>query len=121
MAKKQLSKIVGENIAKQRKKLNLTQEKLAEMINIDQAAISRMENGTVVPKFDRLEAIADALQCTVAELFYKNEKQLARHEKLNKGNINKLAVMLHGLSAEKTDVVLGTMSELVKLIKGKIH
>jgi transcriptional regulator with XRE-family HTH domain len=119
MAKKQLSKIVGENIAKQRKKLNLTQEKLAEIANIDQAAISRMENGTVIPKFDRLEAIADALQCTVAELFYKEENRLERQP--DEDNVNKLAVMLHGLSAEKRDVVFGTINELVKLIKGKIH
>lgn len=118
MAKRQLSKIVGKNIVRYRRDMNLTQEKLAEITGIDQTAISRMENGTVIPKFERLEAIAEALHCPVAELFYKEEDVYSSQPKNDlDSQIAKLTAMLQPLSAEKRTIVLGTMDELVRLLK----
>ena len=66
---KALAAIVGENILMRRKRRNLTQEKLAEMVGIGQQSLSRMEKGHIAPRFDRLQELANALGCTVAALF----------------------------------------------------
>ncbi|MCL1916047.1 MAG: helix-turn-helix domain-containing protein [Desulfovibrionaceae bacterium] len=66
---KALEKIVGENIFIRRKRRNLTQEKLAEMVGIGQQSLSRMERGHIAPRFDRLQELAGALGCPVAALF----------------------------------------------------
>ncbi|MBR4797882.1 MAG: helix-turn-helix transcriptional regulator, partial [Oscillospiraceae bacterium] len=40
---------VGEQIATQRKKLNMTQTQLAEMLHVSNKSVSRWENGTTMP------------------------------------------------------------------------
>jgi transcriptional regulator with XRE-family HTH domain len=48
----------------------LTREKLAEIANIpDSGTIRRWEKGKEVPKFDRLEVLAKALNVRVRDLF----------------------------------------------------
>lgn len=119
MAKKQLSKIVGENIAKQRKKLGFTQEKLAEITDIGQGAISRMENGSVIPKFERLDIIAQALHCEVADLF-KKEKGASSKASVKtpaESNSTIIADMLRPLDDKEQQLVLGTVAEMVRLLR----
>ncbi len=69
MPKTDLSTLVGLNITSRRKFLNLTQEKLAEIVSINQVSLSRMESGDLSPKFATLENLAAALNCSVADLF----------------------------------------------------
>ena len=57
---------IGEIIVKRRKENNLSQEKLAEIADISQSYISRIEIGKEKPSFELLERIATALNC---ELF----------------------------------------------------
>lgn len=47
------------NLMLMRKKRKLTQKQLAEKIGISNQHISRYENGTLVPKADVLQKIAD--------------------------------------------------------------
>lgn len=68
-----LAKIVGANIKNRRKRRNLTQETLAEMVGIGQQSLSRMEHGHIAPKFERLPGFANALGCTVADLFKQED------------------------------------------------
>ena len=64
-----LTELVGINIYNRRRQLGLTQEQLAEIIGIGQQSLSRMEKGRIAPKFSRLQIFADALKCSVADLF----------------------------------------------------
>ena len=57
MAKNELSVIFGNNIHRKRKQLGLTQDELAEKLGIGQQSLSRMERGTMAPKFERLQDI----------------------------------------------------------------
>ncbi|MCL1890340.1 MAG: helix-turn-helix domain-containing protein, partial [Desulfovibrionaceae bacterium] len=68
-----LTKIVGANIMNRRKRRNLTQEKLAEMVGIGQQSLSRMEQGHIAPRFERLQGFANALGCSVADLFQQED------------------------------------------------
>lgn len=55
-------------IKKQRKKLKLTQEELAEKIGVTQKDISRWENYMHKPSQDSLQKLAKALDCTVDDI-----------------------------------------------------
>ncbi len=80
--KNKLSLLVGQNISKRRKELNLTQVELAKILQIKQESLSRMEKGRIAPKFSRLEDIAHALDINITDLFTNknnsplNEKSL---------------------------------------------
>lgn len=48
---------------------NLSQEQLAELINMERAYISRVENNKTYPNVPILKQIADALNVEITELF----------------------------------------------------
>ena len=64
-----LTKTVGQMIYARRKALGISQEVLAERVGIGQQSLSRMEQGKIAPKFERLQVFADALDCRVVDLF----------------------------------------------------
>lgn len=71
--RQRLATIVGANIAALRKMKGWNQIDLAERLGIGADSLSRMERGLVAPRFSRLELIANALGCSVAELFMTQE------------------------------------------------
>lgn len=60
---------LGQRIKEIRKKRNLTQSKLAELVGVDSKYISRIETGSSYPSLDTLENIANVLTTDVKELF----------------------------------------------------
>ena len=56
------------NLKACRERAALTQQELAEIINVDRSAISKWETGEFLPRTDKLPAIAKALNCTIDEL-----------------------------------------------------
>lgn len=74
MAAKTFAEIFSCNIQRRRKLLGMTQDELAGELFIGQQSLSRIERGTMAPKFERLPDIARALRCSVAELFVDDEE-----------------------------------------------
>lgn len=72
MATPAIMRQLAENIAKRRKELGLTQAQVAEIISMEKESLSRMEAGKITPSLDRLEKIAAALGCPIADLFRDN-------------------------------------------------
>lgn len=68
MAEKNLNRQAGQNIAKKRKELGITQAKMAEELKLEIETISRMENGKISLSLDRLEQFALILKCSPADL-----------------------------------------------------
>ena len=64
-----LIKILGEAIALRRRDKGMTQETLAGILGIATDTLSRMEKGKFAPKMSRIPDIAQALGCSVADLF----------------------------------------------------
>lgn len=64
-----LPKSLGKKIQKQRKKLGLTQEELAEKIRISRAYAGYIEQGRNVPSVEILQKIARTLKIPLKELF----------------------------------------------------
>ena len=56
------------NIKKMREKRNLTQENLAEILNVSQSTVAMWETDKALPRTDKLPAIAKALGCTIDDL-----------------------------------------------------
>jgi len=74
--------LLGKRIAKLRTSRNLTQEKLAELVDRSPNHISKLELATTNPSFEVLVKIAHALNVEIADLFmfenstkHKNAKQ----------------------------------------------
>ena len=59
----------GKRLKFLRKRLNLTQEQLAESTGLTIESISNIKRGLFGPKFDNLEKIAAAIGVEVQELF----------------------------------------------------
>ena len=70
-----VKKELVEKIKRLRKKRKLTQEELAEMINISPRNLSGIEVGANFIKADTLEKILVALDTTTEELFANNHLQ----------------------------------------------
>lgn len=60
---------LGQRIKYLRKKLNITQETLAELINMDITSLSKIETGRNYPQPETVEKIANALNVDIAQLF----------------------------------------------------
>ena len=59
----------GKKLKKLRKERDITQEELADKIDLTIESISNIERGIFGPKFDNLEKIAKVLKVEVKELF----------------------------------------------------
>ena len=52
-----------------REKIGLSQEELATKLNVSQQSVAKWESGNNMPRADKLPLIADALQCTIYQLY----------------------------------------------------
>lgn len=66
---KNTKELLGARIREIRKARGLTQEQLAEMVDIEQKHVSRIELGKNYPTIDRLEKIAAALNIPLISFF----------------------------------------------------
>ncbi|MCM1010792.1 MAG: helix-turn-helix domain-containing protein [Fusobacterium sp.] len=64
-----LKENLGKNIHKYRKLKGITQEKLAEMIDVEINSISSIERGRFFPSPDNLVKITNALEVSFSDLF----------------------------------------------------
>lgn len=65
----ELKKLVGKRIKELREAKNLTQELLAEKVNVKPSAISNLERGKNFPAPENLTKIAAALDIKLGDLF----------------------------------------------------
>ena len=63
-----MNNMIGKNIYALRKKQGLTQEELAELVNVSFQAVSKWENGNSLPDISALPLLANALHCNIDSL-----------------------------------------------------
>lgn len=68
-----MAKDISKRIRDLRKSMKLTQSQFAEMVNLSEDSIGKIERGVSVPTIDTLSKIADGLKITLSELL--GEKQ----------------------------------------------
>ncbi len=67
--------VLGENITRARKAAGLTQEALAEKLNVARQTVSKWEAGVTVPTVPGLMKLAEALDTDCGSLLAEEEKQ----------------------------------------------
>jgi transcriptional regulator with XRE-family HTH domain len=105
-----LAQAVGLVICEKRTALGLTQSALAKKLGIGQQSISRIEQGLMAPKFERLRDIADVLECGVADLFRNADTVSGRHSR-------SIAACLAPLTEEKRAFVVEQSVKLARFLK----
>ncbi|MBQ8458479.1 helix-turn-helix transcriptional regulator [bacterium] len=64
-----IKKLLGKRLQEIRKKRNITQEHLAEMVELDTSSISHIENGKYYPNAENLDKILNVLNIKPSEIF----------------------------------------------------
>lgn len=72
---------IGNKIIKYRREQNMTQEKLAEKVGVDNKTISRWERGENTPSPELLKKLANALNVKVSNLIDDHEISQAKNKK----------------------------------------
>ncbi len=109
VSSKSLTQLLGKNIYRRRKSLGMTQEELAELVDIGQQSLSRMEQGHIAPKIERLQLFADNLRCPVADLFRSDDEKDAQI-------VDRILDSLERLEKEKREMVVDLLCHFVDII-----
>lgn len=65
------------HIRERRLRLGISQTELAAEVRVNQTAISQWERGVVTPSLDNAKRLADALGCTIDDLYADEAAQAA--------------------------------------------
>ena len=77
-----------DKLQKLRKKSELSQEQLADKLNVSRQAVSKWESGAAYPEMDKIIAISKIFNCGIEYLTNENMTETDFLEKGNKSNIN---------------------------------
>lgn len=101
---------IGKTIAQYRQHKGLTQEQLAERLDIGYEAVSRLERGVVMPTVARLVQLAEILECQAADLLMQSSHRT--HDQAAY-----IHNMLADLSAEERAVIVRVVQQLAQHFK----
>lgn len=65
-----MSRVLGNNIARLRKELGVTQQELADMIDMERTSLSQIETGAYNPSAETMKKISDALRRPLGDIFF---------------------------------------------------
>jgi transcriptional regulator with XRE-family HTH domain len=93
--------------------MGITQAELAERLDMGGDSLSRIENGVVAPRFQRLEEIASVLDCAVADMFRKDGDPLGV-------KLSSVEDMLRPLPPDVQEDIICLMMDLVRTVKKRL-
>ena len=82
---------IGKFISLKRKEKNITQNELAEMLNITNRAISKLENGICLPDVGTMPILCKILDITINDLFSGEVVDMKDNEKKLEENLLEIA------------------------------
>ncbi|MBT8768727.1 helix-turn-helix domain-containing protein [Metapseudomonas boanensis] len=103
---KELAELVGQAIARQRARCELSQEQVAERLGIGSEAVSRIERGIVMPNVERLVELAAIFGCETADLLTAGSSRPADQTR-------RLYDLLSRLEAQDRELVMDMVERLV--------
>jgi len=103
---KQLATRVGQAIARQRVRCDLSQEQVAEKLEIGSEAVSRIERGIVMPNVERLVELAAIFNCDAADLLTEGSSR-------PEDQARRLYELLSALDADDRALVIDVVERLV--------
>lgn len=107
---KELAKVVGRAIAKQRSRCGLSQEKVAEQLGVGLEAVSRIERGVVMPTVSRLLEFATIFDCDAVDLLNESSNRPT-------DQANHIGSLLAELTLDDRQLVIELLERLVERLK----
>ena len=104
--RRSLARRLGRNIGDRRRAVGLTQEQLAEYLEIDTLTVSRYETGIILPPLTVVDMVARLLNTSIADLL--SEAPLQPVEQADR-----IGTWLKGLSLSDRDWIEGVVKLLV--------
>ena len=105
---------IQQNLAKAvreaRTELGLSQERLAEILNLDQRTILNIEAGRGNPKFEKLHPLVTYLKIPADKIFYPDNRSHAP-------NLQKLLALLDDCTEQEANDLLPMMRYLLDLLR----
>ena len=108
-SKKQINIEIGERIKKAREKKNLTQEKLAEAIDVSTQYISDLERGVVGASLSTMKAVCVVLDVTSDSLLFGDIPESTKR--------NQLLYLFEGLTVGQIDAISEVIRIFVREVK----
>jgi Predicted transcriptional regulator with C-terminal CBS domains len=110
----ELAKLVGRNIQTRRRELGLTQAELAERVGFGQQALSRMERGTIEPKFERIQDLAVALRWLPCDFFHDPQSQPSQEDSIS---IQRIAECMRDLRRPEKEAIVRLARDMAAVFK----
>ena len=110
-----IEKRIGGKITEIRLSQKLTQEQLAEKVNLSVESISRMERGVNFPSLKTMENIADSLNIPLKDFFEFDEHQ--SKDKSFERELSKLIGFLRTLRKKEISLVYKILKVVFKTLK----
>ncbi|MBS6510873.1 MAG: helix-turn-helix transcriptional regulator [Clostridiales bacterium] len=63
------------NLKERRLRIGMNQSELAKRMSVTQGIVSQWENQKIMPSSDKLPKLAEALQCSIDELFEDSSEE----------------------------------------------
>ena len=118
----------GNQLSKLRKRKNIKQTELAEMLNVRQYVISCWETGRSEPSLEQLSLLGDILnvstdyllgkeiiRCDNEEMFIRTIENMQRD--IEEDYLNKIKELSNNLSNEKKEKLVSTVSSIIEFSK----
>lgn len=113
------NKIIGRNISRRREDLGLSQAQLAKSTGLTIKSISQIENGHSQARRSNLDAIANALGCSRADLYTSAESAAAAQKDIDERKLDAKAMRekiagqrVDDELAKRLDAIEGGLNEL---------
>lgn len=106
---------IGMRIKKNRNMLGITQEALAEEINISVPHISRIETGSAKPSLQTLVDICNALHITIDDLMRENLPAVRKNSE------GKLGEVVADCSVEELDMLADVAQTILYNVRNLYH
>ncbi len=107
---------IGRLIYEKRKELGLTQQELADKLQITNKAVSKWENGDGLPDVNLLSPLAAELGLTVDELLSGEEKSPCPENNVGNSDVYESPLALGVSSVSVKDAVIGIIACAVALM-----
>ncbi len=115
-----LSQVIGSRVREERRRLDLTQEELAERVGLSTNYIAHLERGSRGASLQTLEKVAGVLEIPVASMFVGGAPSAGRS---TQDDVRRVAARLRGMDSRTRQLVFN-ISEAIshwKAGKGRKH
>lgn len=108
---------IGKFIAQERKAHDITQEKLAEMLDVSDRAVSKWERGICMPSTAIMSKLCEIIDCSINELFCGERLDEMSEKKMLEKNLLEMATLKEQRDKEllNLEIVIGVLASIVMI------